>query len=198
MDLVLENLNKDNDLQAVDNALHVLLGMHRLSVFAIAKLVWGTKKWWIDREWDEESGDTFEDHFDATHNLKRLQLDRYVMVWDHRDEMPKEIHTRPLKDQIAIAQALSQGFNISKEDWKKLVQAANNSEILGILRKVKGKPPRKSYLNIRMERDGSVYGWDSDGGRHYLGFLNIKEENDDEYIKKGISRITKNSGIDRR
>jgi hypothetical protein len=127
-------------------------------------------------------------------------IERYINVWDkyEKELIPAAIRERPMKDQIAIAAAIEQGYDIPKQIWNELENASNNNDVLGIIRKLKGKPPRKSSLQIFEERDGSLVAWNGDGVRHLLGWLNSKEEEDDAAIHKGLERIRKGSGLIRR
>ena len=197
VDAVLEKLKETNDIRPVDNAIRSLLGIQKFSGLSLAKLLWGWKRWWIENKWDEQSGDTFEDYVFSTHGLKKIHVDRYISVWDayEKSAMPPQIQSRPMKDQIAIAKAIQQGYEIPKADWKKLQRAGSNNEVLAILRKVKGQPPRKSSLMIYLERDGSLVAWTSDGERHFVGYLNVGERENDPAIDKAINRLTKNSGV---
>lgn len=192
---VLRNLEKTSDLSQVDATLKSLLGMQKISGISLAKLLWGTKDWWAKNDMDKVTGDTFEDRMNGIHRLKRIVIERYIALWDKYENgsIPDEIRARNIKDQIAISQTIEQGYEIDKKGWKRLEAASNNSEVLDILRDIKGKPPRKSMLKIYEERDGTLVGWDKDG-RHVLGWLNVDEE-DKPVIHKGLERIRKNAGI---
>lgn len=198
VDGVLENLENTSDLAQVDATLKSLLGMQKISGMSLAKLLWGTKNWWVAHGMDTITGDAFEDRMDSIHRLKRIVIDRYIALWDKYEtgSIPEGIRARSIKDQIAISQTIEQGYEIGTREWKKLEDASNNSEVLDILRGIKGKPPRKSMLKIYEERDGSLVGWDKEG-RHVLGWLNVDEE-DDPVIHKGLERIRNNAGILRR
>lgn len=200
VDKIIENLRKTSDLAPVDATLNSLLGMQNISGKSMAKLLWGTQNWWNETGQEELTGDTFEDRFYATHHLKRVVIERYINVWDkyEKELIPLVIRERPMKDQIAIAATLEQGYEIPKKVWKKLEDASNNNEVLGIIRELKGKPPRKSSLQIFEERDGSLVAWNGDSQRHVLGWLNSKEEDADPAVHKGLERIRKGSGLIRR
>lgn len=200
VDVVLEQLEKTNDLSPVDMTLKSLLGMQRISGKSLAKLLWGTKDWWVRNNMDKQTGDTFDDRMVVTHGLKPVVIDRYICLWDkvEKDMLPKRIQARPLKDQIAIAKTIDQGYDIRPTDWKKLEKAVNNNKVLEILREVKGKKARKSSLQIYEERDGTIVAWDGEGERHVLGWLNINDEKDVPAVHKGLERIRKGSGLIKR
>jgi hypothetical protein len=198
IDLAVGELKRTKDLQIVDNALSSLLSIQTISIFGISKMMFEVKKWWDENDWDEETGDTFDDRFYSSHGLNSVIIERYISVWEYRPQMPKKIHARPLKDQIAIAQTLSEGYDISKDRWKELEQADSNAKVLKILREIKGKPPRKSSLTVYLNRDGNLTAYDSEGNQHFIGFLQVKDEKSDPIVKKVIERIVKNTGTIRR
>lgn len=200
VDAILERLNETDDPAPLDATLQSLLGVQKISGVALAKLLWGAKKWWTEREMDKVTGDTFEDRMDAMHRMKRIVVERYIALWDKYEvgAIPESIRARNMKDQIAISNAVGQGYEIPKKVWKKLEEATNNSEVLRIIREdVKGQPPRKASLQIFEERDGSLVAWDADG-RHVLGWLNSAEEDDDPSIHKGLERIRSAANLMRR
>jgi hypothetical protein len=197
MDDVVDNLYQTADLSAADIAIGSLLGMQKLSGMGLAKLLWGVNKWWSETGQDGVRGDTFCDYMMATHGFKSsVVVDRYVLLWDTYENnlMPTGLRLKPLKDQIAIAQTIEQGYTITPKEWKKLEYAARNGEVLSILREIKGKAPRKNSLQLYEERDGTLVGWDAEG-RHVLGWINVQEEHDDPTIHKGLERIRKGASI---
>lgn len=198
VDAVIEQLKETKDLQVVDGALGSLLTIQKFSIFGIAKMLHGVKHWWDDNNWDEETGDTFEDRFYSSHGLNPVIMDRYISVWEYRSQMPEKIHSRPLKDQIAIAATLSEGYEIPKQAWRELEKADSNSAVLKILREIKGKAPRKSSMMLYLERNGNLSLVNSDGEKKFVGLLNVKEEKGDDDIRKAISRYVNNTGTIRR
>lgn len=188
VDDVLENLASTSDLSVVDSTIQSLLGMQRISGRALAKILWGTKNWWESTQQDTITGDTFEDYIHANHGLKPVTTGRYINVWDKCEKglIPETLQARPLKDQIAIASTLN-GYEISGKNWKRLERANNNNEVLAILRDIKGKPPRKSSLQLYEERDGNVTAW-KNGQRRHVAWFNSAEE-DDPIVSEALARL---------
>lgn len=196
VDEILENLNETSDLSGVNSTIQSLLGMQRISGKSLAKILWGTMRWWKAYGEEELTGDTFEDYIYANHGLKPITTHRYINVWDKYEMglIPKNIQGRPLKDQIAIASTLN-GYEISKTDWKRLERANNNNEVLAILRDIKGKPPRKSSLQLYEERDGNITAW-KNGQRRHVAWFNSAEE-DDEIVREALARLRRDDVIRR-
>lgn len=199
VDNVIIKVHDTNDLGIADQVVDTLMNLQHLSGRSLAKLFWSMNEFWKVKHQEEKTGDTFQDHMMARHEIKEIHLARYMRVWEftQNNQMPKEIQKRPMKDQIAIANMLSQGFDPSKEQWKKLERAGGNADVLRIIRKIKKKPAKKGSLELKLERNGTINAW-RDGKKAFIGFLNVKEEADDLIISDAISRIVGNSGMQRR
>jgi hypothetical protein len=188
---VINRLHKTKDLNTVDIAIDTLIGLQHISGKALAKLLWGTRQWWNKTKQE----DVFEDYLQSRHGLRPITIQRYTLVWEkmQSDLIPAKVQTRVIRDLIPIAIALDNGYEFSKNTWRKLEFANNNAEVLTILREdVRKKPPRKSSMRIYMERDGTLNVW-KDNKMSYVGYLDIN--NEDENTKKSISRILTNAGI---
>jgi hypothetical protein len=200
VDTVLERLNATNDDDECVATVRSFVGMHVISGSSLAKLLFGWQAWWVERG---GLRDNFIDRCMISTGIGRTTIERYTQVWARLHveniiptEFRDEVQGRPLKDQIAIANALSQGYVIEDDDWKRLAQAANNSEILSIVREATGRPPRSTATTLFLERDGSINAW-TPSGISFVGFLNVKEEAD-EVVAKAIKRIIDGSGLIRR
>jgi len=200
VDGVLDNLRETGDLLPAQTALRTLFAMQELSGQALAKLLYGVSAWYNENRMEEQTEDTFEDWFytEVSTIVKPITIERYISVWDKHEQglFTDAIKERPLKDQIAIAKAIEQGYPIDDKYMKELERAENYSEVGAILREVKGIEPRKSALQIYLERDGSLNAW-QDGEKHFVGYLNIKE-NEDDVVKKAVTRITDAAGLRKR
>jgi len=189
IDKVLNELYVNNNLNDVDVVIDTLLGLQRISGKALAKLLYGSKRWWAKDK-------NFDDHMESRHGLKKVTIDRYITVWESivTNTIPAPLQERPMRDLIPIAKAISQGYELTKPIINRLIKATSSSEIGAILRTVKNKAPRKSSLQITWARDGSLYAW-KDDKRHHIGWLDKDAYETDEVAKKAINRILDNAGV---
>lgn len=144
------------------------------------------------------------DFFDAameTTGKSRRVIERYmrdIAELHEGDAVPEQfkeqITGRPLADQNAIATAVASGYPISDDQWEKLANANNGVEVLAIMREIKGTPPRKNTLSLKLTRDGDIYVW-YQGESFHVGWLDVNEAEENEPIKKAIDRILSNAGI---
>lgn len=194
IDTVLQELLDTGSPEHADQVLQILNRIENTSGLAKAKLLCGYHQWWKSTDQDEKRDDTFWDYIEVTDQQKKTYAKRLITVWEYQYALPAKFKTRPVKDQIPVCQALRQEYEFGKTDWDDLVKAATNGEILDIVRRVKGKPARKSSMQLKMERDGSINCW-MGNKKHFVGYLNLKEAKTDEVISKAIERIVGNSGI---
>lgn len=129
-------------------------------------------------------------------NVDPHTVARYLKVWQYHDSLPAFMQDKPIRETIPVTNALSQGYEISEENWEKLEKASNLSEIQRIITKdVKGKEPRAGSLQIYLDSDGTYYGW-KDGERHNAGWLDV--DNNDSVVQEIIERTIKNVGVQRK
>ena len=133
---------------------------------------------------------------ESVSNIKKVTVDRYVLVWRYVEDLtiPKEIAEQPMRNLVPIAKTLSQGYEISKAEWRKIDLCSNDGELRDVLRKIKGKDERKSARVIKVARDGSIYLW-KNNVKKFLGFLNIKEAETDTDIAEAIEKIKVSTGM---
>lgn len=199
VDNVIIQMSETGDVALADNAIGSMLTMQKVVGRPLAKILWSVSEFWKRTDREKETGDTFEDYMTSLHDISDVQLRRYVRVWKHTDNnnIPKAIQSRPMKDQIAIATMLEQGFDPSKEQWKRLEHAADNNEVLHIIRVIKKKPAKKGSLQLTLERDGSIQAW-MDDKKTFVGFLNLKDESSNGVLEKAITRIVTGAGMKRK
>jgi len=193
LDDVLDNLKSTGNLGVMDTAIRSFMSMQSISGKGLAKLWWGLYQWWISE--NEEGHDDFFDYMEGTHQVKRRKASQYITLWDNyeHDRIPVEYRNKPLKNQFPVSRAIRQGYEIDDKTWNKLLLATNNPEVLEIVREVKNQEPRKSSLQIEVQRDGTIYAW-TNNGREFIGYLNIAER-DNEIINKAITRIIDRAGL---
>lgn len=199
VDNVILQVTDKEDITIADGAIDSLLNLQHVTGRAFAKMLWFMREYWQEKNLTEEKGDEFEDHMEERHGLKKVRMDRYIRVWEYTEnnKLPKDVWSRPMKDQIAIASMLSQGYDPSKEQWTKLVRAEDNNEVLRVIRIIKKKPAKKGSMQITMDRSGNLHAWVGEK-RVFIGYLDSKHENDDPIVKKAIERIVTNTGVKRK
>jgi len=196
----LAELNKTNDSHVIDNAITTMIGLSKISIFSTAHLLYGYQNWWERTDQNNIKGDTFDDYIESVHGITPTTTRRYISIWHKRDAglFPDEIINRPIKDQQAIADTIDQGYSISEEQWEMLKDAGNNTEILKILREIKGKSPTKASYVGYLERTGDIVYWHQDT-RVHVGYLRLPEmaENDLEraVLEKAKARAVSGMGL---
>lgn len=184
------HLHDTGDIAQVINVLNGLSAIEDVSGHAKAKLLFASSEWYKQHVPDE----SFSDHVESTTTLKKVTVNRYITVWRYVDDLtiPKEIAERPMRDLVPIAMTLSQGYDISKEQWRKIKLVTNDGELRDVLRKIKGKAERKSAKVLKLSRDGSLYLW-KNNERKFVGFLEVTSEDKD--VLETIEKIKISNGI---
>lgn len=192
IDNELIHLHDTGDVNRASNVIRQLDALDNVSGHAKARFLWGFHEWWKVNRNDEN----FADHVDTTTDTKPVTVKRYVKTWQYIEDcvIPKEIAERPMRELVPIASHLSQGFDLSAADWRKINTSTNSSQIGEVLRNAKGRPARKSAKVIRLERDGSLFGYKGEQ-KYFIGFLNIKEAETDATLAEFIEKIKISAGI---
>lgn len=185
-------LHDTGDINRIMTVLEGIKQVEDVTGHAKAKLLFGANEWFKENCPDE----VFSDHVESTTSIKKITVDRYVATWRYveNNTIPKEVATRPMRDLVPIASVLKQGYDISKDQWRKIDKCSNDGELREVLRKITGKKERKSARVIKLARDGSLYGW-KDDKRYFLGYLNIKEAQDEVVIAEFLEIIKTKSGM---
>jgi len=136
--------------------------------------------------------ETFEQVMLLNLGIEYGTLQRYRKWWRHHPEMPKPLQEMPIRYTIPVTNSLSQGYEITSEQYDKLEKAGTNlKEIQRIVtREVKGKEQRKTAMHGNISRDGTLYRW-YDGERYDVGYLDVTstEEPIREYVDKIINTM---------
>ena len=186
IDGIVEELSQTGNIQKAVSVLNILDKIDNVTGHVKAKLLWNMSGWYkLNKPQDD-----FGDYIESTSSTKRITVDRYVNVWQQIEDenIPKKIQSRAMRDLVPISNMLAQGFEPSKKQWDEINLCSSASELGEVIRKVKGKKPRKSGMTIEMARDGSLYVW-KDSQRSYVGFLDVKETDNDPNVAKAIERI---------
>lgn len=196
IDLVVEHLRQTNDMTEIIRVSNIMDKINKVSGLAKAKLLWNWSYWYKETGQEEKRGDVFEDMIESETGTKSITAKRYILAWGYIEDciIPKEIQSRPMDDLIKIATTLDNDYDISKENWKELEKASNSAEVREILRKIKGQEPRKSGVRKVLSRDGSLNLYDSQGGKHFAGYLELKS--DDELVQKFIRQFVQNMQVE--
>jgi hypothetical protein len=177
------------------NACKELVQVSKISGLGLAKMLYS-----IFSKWDEFGiEDKFEDIVYEYVGLHKYTVQKYVRVWAMHQEnripekYEKEILQRNIKEQIPIANALVQGYKIEDDDWERLSNASDFTEVAKIVREdIKGKEPSIDALRLRIDNMGGIWAYKADK-KKLAGALNIRDEN--EIVKQAIQRIINNCGI---
>lgn len=151
----------------------------------------------IKTNWDKyEREDDFDEIAVSETGFHAHTVERYIKVWNMLVNVaPKEhvleLQQRNIKDLIPIANAVSEGYEIEKDEWIGLVHAPDYNTVSRQIRDITGKPPRKYGLQIMMDKDGQLTAL-QDNRIEVIGWLDMDSE---ELGMKAINRIIKNGGI---
>jgi hypothetical protein len=185
-------LHDTGDINRVMTILNGLDAVEGVTGHAKARLLWGASEWYKQNVPDE----SFVDHVASTTDIKKVTVNRYIGTWKYVEDLtiPKEIAERPMRDLVPIAMTLKQGYDISKEQWRKIKLSTNDGELRDVLRQVKGKAERKGAKVIKLMRDGSLYGYKGKQ-QYFIGYLNIKDAENDIVLAEFIEKIKISVGI---
>jgi len=153
--------------------------------------------WMLESNWKQfDTGDEFVPTALDYMEIHEHTITRYVRVWEmfthYIPESSKDrLIERPMNVLIPVANAISQGYEIGDDVWKKL-ETSSQEEVREFVREIKGTEPRKSALTLKLDTEGSIYGITNDG-YYFIGSLEIKD--DSEIVQKAIERIVSNAGI---
>ena len=195
IDKILDKAVAEKNAYIALDACKSLVQVTKISGLGLAKILYLTFS-----HWDEFGiNDNFEDVVYEYIGLHKYTVSHYVRVWGMHQEnkipekYEKDILQRNIRDQIPIATALKQGYEIEDKQWDRLVNAADFQEVSQIVREdIKKKERKKGLLQIFIDDMGTLYAT-KEGKRRFVGTLQIKDE--DEIVQQAIQRIIYNSGI---
>lgn len=196
LDDVIVSLHQTGSDNEIKKAFTAMDEVNKVSGLAKAKLLYGWGNWYGMTNQTEKRNEEFVDMVESETGTKPVTTRRYILTWSYIEDcvIPKELQNRPMDDLVKIATTLDNDHEITAENWKELQRAANSAEVRDILRKIKGQAPRKSSTRKVLNRDGSLNLYDSQGGKHYVGFLEVKS--DDELVQKFIRQFIQNLGVE--
>lgn len=193
-DLIEKAIQEKNAYLIVNKATE-FIGKFRTNGLGLAKLLYLAQ-----HNWDKlEMSDNFVDMMFEGTGLSRTTIERYISVWEKYESntIPQQYQDRfkllPLKNQIPVAKALEQGYEITDDQWQNIVNSPDNSSLLAEMRIIKGIEPRKGSLVIVLKRNGDLVA-SYNGVQTFLGWLDPNEKND-PVLEKCIGRIVQGAGI---
>jgi len=192
-EIVAESLERKDAYYAL-NSCRALKQIAQLSGIALAKFFY-----LIKQNWDEYGiGDDFDDvAFDYV-GVHKATVDKYVRVWKMHTEnlipntVSDDIRKRNIKDQIPIAIAVDQGYDIEEDDWQELADAPDFTSVSAKIREIKGKEPSKSALLVFISGDGTLTA-QQEGETEFVGYLNVDDAG--LIAEKAIQRIVRSAGV---
>jgi len=180
------------------NICRELKAVGQVAGIGLAKTLYQIKQNWENYD---DVGDNFEETVADYAGIGISTVERYLRVWDMKEkrivpeELEDEIFNRNIKEIIPIANAVDQGYEIEDDEWEDLANSPDYNSVSSVVRDIKGKPPRKSALQITLDREGNLYAMKA-GEVAYIGFLSLDEEN--EVAQKAIARLISSGGIIKR
>ena len=181
------------------NICRELKAVGQVAGLGLAKTLYQIKQNWGNYD---DVGDNFEDTISDYAGINITTIDRYLKVWTMKEngivptELEKDIFDRNIKEIIPIANTIDQGYEIDKDEWGELAIAPDLNTVSSICRDIKGQPPRKSALQIVMDRDGTLNAIQA-GQVEHVGFLNVQEY-ENAIAQKAIARLVSSGGIIKR
>ena len=196
LDDVIVNLHQSGSDNEIKKAFTAMEEVNKVSGLAKAKLLYGWGNWYGITDQANKHNEEFVDMVEGETGIKPITTRRYILAWSYIEDctIPKEVQDRPMDDLVKIATTLDADYDITAENWKEIKRAANSAEVREILRKIKGQEPRKSSTRKVLSRNGSLDLYDSQGGKHFVGNLEVKS--DDELVQKFIRQLVQNLGVE--
>lgn len=196
---VVQESIKEKDPSKAIHLCRFLVGVAQLSGLALAKILYELQNNWWKFDIDEDFTDfIFKEIGRHKHTVERyLKIANMLYKYAPKDLRPT-LEKMPVGSLIPIASIVHQGYQLEPEDWVEFSEADNSHEVERIAREIRfgvGEKPRKSLISLWMDRNGSVWAYNNNEERFFVGSLDIREAQDNEFVAKAIERIVSNSGI---
>lgn len=192
-------VDSGGNIDPIIENLTMLKGLTEKTGISLAWMLYKTKRLW--HQFDV--GDNFEDTMVARTGLNPTTVKRYIRVAELIDNCPPD-HQDALIDKgigklIPAANALSQGYDFKDETWAELAETDKDDLADYVSQNIKGgSGTRSNGLKITMDRDGSLWAFDGQDNRHFIGSLEVGVAESEPVVDKAINRIVSNSNIVRR
>jgi len=190
IDIIIQNAIEKDDPDIVFHTIRDLEEKKELIEAAKSKFFF-----MLDEVWDQFTISKVESlHTRSEYNLGMHPhtVDRYITLWKYQNALPETIQDRPVREKFVITRMLSQGYDVTEEDWEELERTSTKAEVDAVVRDIKGVEPRKGSLQGYVSEDGTLYGW-MNNRRADVGWLDINS--DDPIVQKLVNRIMDNAGV---
>lgn len=194
IDKIFEQSLQERDIYIISKFIKQKTMQIKLAGWSLAKILYLLNTHWEEFEIQED----FENLIMQEFGISNVTASRYIRAWSLfaekkiPEQLQAEIQSRPIKDVIAIANTVKQGYELSKDDWENLAYSPDNKTVLGILRDIKGEEPRSNQLTIVLKRNGDLYAYQNDQSS-FLGYFDLGVL--DDIKTKALERIINNTGI---
>lgn len=172
-----------------------LIGAQQLSGLALAKILYELQSNW----WKFDIDENFTDYIYKEIGKHRHTIEKYLAVADMLkyvpDDIKPDLEKLPVQMLVPIGFVVKQGYQLEHEDWEEFTEATNANEVREIVREIKGQKPKRSLIYLTMDRSGSIWVFNNKEERFFVGSLDTKEADDNEYVAKAIERIVGNARI---
>jgi len=190
VDSLIQTALANDDIGPVLQQIHRMTQAKELVGKALAKTLYNLHKHWYSFSISEH--ESFYGTMDSI-NLSSTVVKRYLRVAEYIKSFPPQIQEKPIRELIPIANAVSQGYDISDNDWKELERAERLSDIQKyVTTEIKNQEPRKGSLQIYLDSNGSLYCWYNQE-QWNIGYLDV--ECSEIGVRKSIDRIIGKAGV---
>lgn len=193
-EIIQKSIEQHNAFIAL-NVIKQLYGIGKTSGLGLAKALYLTNKHWGSYN----VGDEFTSTVLSYTGLHSNTIDRYIGIWAMfvegkiPEELAPEIRQRNMMELFPIAKAVEQGYEFTTNEWQKLADASDYSEIKHIVQQeIKGVEPRKNSIQLYLDNKGTLWAFQQ-GERYFIGALEISDDRDT--VQKAITRILHSAGI---
>ena len=197
-DVIISDLAYSNDDTEIYSQIQSINRVERIAAKVKAVLLVAYDKWYTTANPDG----SFLDYYTQRTSSDRLTVQKLVAVGALLEDVtvPDRVKEQPYKNLISVARALQSGYEFSEDDWKNIGTSFRESEVNGIVGKVKKKPTRKGSLSITVFPDGTIIG-KMNGESANLGWLNYADRDNEDLtqgqrliVQMGTSRLAKDAG----
>lgn len=195
IDFVVDSAANAGTIEPVLQYVYDLKKYQELAGKSLARFLYRINKNW--KSFEESKSDNFKDYMSTMFGIHPHTVERYVRVAKLFEEAPaqhiEKLQELTLDNLYPVANANDQGYWLDEQDWVDYIQKSSPSERMELIREVKGRPPRKSGMSIWLDRRGSLWAFQTEYERKFIGSLEIEDE--DELVQKALNRLIHDAKI---